>query len=214
MSDTTLKVTRELWLEQAIETFRPRFIEVGYELPATFHVSMGFGYGAKRESAQIEGQCWSRCASTDSVNHIFISPEIADTMHVLEVLLHELIHGALDNEDGHRKRFAEIATRLGFVGSLLSATCDLALQAELICIAETLGEYPHAALHPQVSVSVPKGQLVPVGGDPGYHSGPKVQRNRHHLCKCPTCGYSVRVTAKWLARGLPRCPDGDEMIAD
>jgi hypothetical protein len=28
---------------------------------------------------------------------------------------------------------------------------------------------------------------------------------------CPSCGYTVRLTSKWAALGLPTCPlDGDE----
>jgi hypothetical protein len=54
-------------------------------------VHVSFGYGAKRESAKILGQCWKREATEDGVNHICISPEIADTAEVLATLLHELI---------------------------------------------------------------------------------------------------------------------------
>jgi hypothetical protein len=214
---TDLHATRELWLEHAIEVFRPRFDEVGFPLPERFHVSVGFGYGAKRESAKLLGQCWSGLASTDGFPHVFISPEMGDTMEVLRTLLHELIHGALDSpegiQDGHTKRFAEIATRLGFEGKMTETPASVGLQAELFTVAAALGDYPHGALDvAMANVPVP----VPVGSDPHgprtrTRTGPNRQTNRHIKIKCPCCGYVVRTTAKYLALGLPRCPSGTEM---
>lgn len=220
-TNTDLHTTRERWLEQAITVFRPRFDEVGYPLPEAFHVSVGFGHGAKRESAKLLGQCWSGIASADGFPHIFISPEMGDTMQVLRTLLHELIHGALDSpegiQDGHTKRFAEIATRLGFTGRMTETPPSVQLAAELVTIAAELGDYPHGALDvAMATVPVP----VPVGSDPHgprirTRTGPARQTNRHAKIKCPCCGYVVRTTAKYLALGLPRCPAGTEMqLAD
>ncbi|MDA3624234.1 SprT-like domain-containing protein [Saccharopolyspora sp. WRP15-2] len=202
--------TRELWLEDAIEALRPRFTEVGLPLPERVHVSVGFGYGAKRESAKILGQCWKREASDDGVNHIFISPEIADTGQVLATLLHELIHAADNNDSGHKGKFAEAATRLGLEGRMTATTASVELAAEFMCLAETLGDYPHGALHP-VPVAAPT--PVPAGGPlpPKVHSGPRKQGTRMLKLTCGHCGYTVRTTAKWLERGMPRCPAGEEM---
>lgn len=214
-NNTDLHITRERWLEQAITVFRPRFDEVGYPLPEAFHVSVGFGYGAKRESAKLRGQCWSGAASADGAPHIFISPEIADTMEVLRTLLHELIHGSLDSPegiaDGHTGRFAEIATRLGFTGRMTETPPSVQLAAELLTIAAELGEYPHGALDVAMATApVP----VPVGSGPRVRTrtGPARQTNRHAKIECPCCGYVVRTTAKYLALGLPRCPAGTEMV--
>ncbi|MEB3367432.1 hypothetical protein [Saccharopolyspora mangrovi] len=201
--------TRELWLEDAIESLRPRFVEVGLPLPEKIHVSVGFGYGAKRESSKILGQCWKSTASEDGASHIFISPELADTARVLDVLLHELIHAADDLESGHRGRFAEAATRLGLQGPMTATAASVELAAEFMCLADALGDYPHGALHPvpvKTPAKVPAGQPTP-----RVHSGPRTQGTRMRKLTCPTCGYTVRTTAKWLEVGLPRCPEGDEL---
>lgn len=95
-------VTREAWLHRAVETFRPRFEAIGMPLPDRVHVSVGFGYGARRENAVILGQCWARRASADGVNHIFVSPQQDDPPAMLVTLLHELIHAADDCAHGHR----------------------------------------------------------------------------------------------------------------
>lgn len=218
--NTDLRPNRERWLEQAIETYwRARFVEVGHPLPERFHVSVGFGYGARRENAKLLGQCWSKIQSDDEINHIFISPEIDDTAEVLRVLGHELIHTALDSPegitDGHVKRFAEIATRLGFESPMTETPCGASLMAELFTVAEALGEYPHGALHVQTSAR----EIVPAGtptdwrmGGGRVHTGPPRQTNRWIKLACPCCGYVVRTTHKWIEIGIPRCPRGTEML--
>jgi hypothetical protein len=216
-NDTDLRPNRERWLEAAIDTYwRPRFVEVGYPLPERFHVSVGFGYAAKRENAKLMGQCWSRIQSADGVPHIFVSPEIDDTAEVLRVLGHELIHSALDSDegimDGHVKRFAEIATRLGFEGRMTETPASLELIAELFTVAEALGEYPHGALHVKVTQVVLAGTPTDWRKGGGrVHTGPPAQSNRHIALQCPCCGYRVRTTAKWIALGVPRCPAGTDM---
>lgn len=210
MTVPTTATTREAWLLQAIEALRPRFIEVGMPLPAAIRISVGFGHGAKRESATILGQCWAARASADNVPTVFISPELDDTARVLDVLLHELIHVADDCTSGHKGAFAEAATRLGLEGKMTATTAGVALAAEMMTLAASLGDYAHAKLMVQ-----PKGALVPVGPDgqpvPRIHSGPKTQGTRMLKVVCPCCGYTVRTTAKWLAIGAPLCPSGTAM---
>lgn len=206
---TSLHATRELWMENAISELRPRFVEIGRPLPDKIHVSVGFGYGAKRENKVILGQCWSRIASEDGANHIFISPEVNDTARVLDILLHELIHATDDNQSGHRGAFAEAATRLGLEGPMTATTASVDLAASFMCLAATLGHYPHGALNAKLA---DVGQdPTPVPGKPKVHSGPRAQTNRYVRVQCAHCGYSVRTTRSWLARGNPRCPDGYEM---
>lgn len=206
------KVTREAWLRAAIETFRPRFIEYGYPLPEKIHVSVGFGTGVRGENDTILGATWATFVSADNANHVFVSPVVGDTAEVLRILLHELIHVALDVQDGHKGRFAEIATRFGFEGKMTTTPVGMTLGAELMVIAAELGEYPHAALdmakaRADVPVS-PKG--VPL---PPAHTGPKKQSNRYFKLFCPEHPkFWVRVTRSVVATyGLPACPCGHEM---
>lgn len=204
---TTARPTREAWLEAAIEAFRPRFIEYGYPLPTLVHISVGFAYGAKRESPGIAGQAWKRDASSDGINHVFISPEIGDTVEVLATLVHELVHVALDLEDGHRGRFAEIATRAGLEGPMLATRPSLDLATEMMTLSAVLGEYPHGEL--DVSrVAVKPGVPVPVGPDGGpirWSTGPRPQTNRWFSIKCPADGYIAKTSRRWLEQGAPLC---------
>ncbi|WP_394620999.1 hypothetical protein JNUCC0626_18450 [Lentzea sp. JNUCC 0626] len=206
-------ITREAWLHAAIEAFRPRFEEVGLPLPEKIHVSVGFGGSARAENKNILGVCWSRAASADEVNHIFISPVLDDTARVLDVLIHELIHAADDCQSGHKGRFAETATRLRLEGPMTATTASVELAAEMITLAATLGEYPHGKFiafdRVKVRPEVPGDETVPTSPS---SSGPKAQGTRMLKVICPEDGYTVRTTAKWLAKGYPSCPCGSEMV--
>jgi hypothetical protein len=221
-TDRNLRMTRELWLEQAIEIYwRAKFAEVGFPLPERHHVSVGFGHGAKRESKYINAQCWSRIASKDGINHIFISPQVGDTAEVLALLGHELAHAALDSDegiqDGHTGRFAEIMTRLGFEGPMTSTAASDMLAMELFTVAAALGDYPHGALDVDAArIPVQTPETVPAGGGAKIRTGPPTQTNRHVLLKCtesecPCKGYAVRTSQRWIAVGLPSCPMGHQM---
>lgn len=227
-STPTTGLTREGWLEAAVDYFRPRFEEVGAPLPEKIHVSIGFGYGARAESKYILGQTWARRASADNVNHVFLGPMEGDPAAMLVTLLHELIHVSDDNASGHRGHFAEVATRLGFLGPMTQTPPSVELTAEMMTLAVALGDFPHAKLDvdlvkadtppvPVPGVDVPKGT-----GTWKIHTGPAKQGTRQRLVIClaehadpELNGYRVRMTAKWIAKGTPRCPEGHVMtLAD
>lgn len=217
-SDTSTDYqARETWLARAVEIFRPRFVEVGFPLPERLRISIGFA--PQRESAKIAGVCITKEVVADGVTEIFVSPEDADTVYMLETVLHELIHATLDNAEErkgwnlHSGRFAEIATRLGFMGPMTATPASPELAAELILIAEELGTYPGAA----ITMKAPKGAELPVGPDglvipiSSGAGGGKTQSTRMIKLQCPEDGYTVRTTRKWLDVGLPSCPCGTQL---
>lgn len=199
-------MNREAWLQTAIDSLRPTFASIDHELPAIIHVSVGFGHGAKRENSRVLGQTWSTGASDDKLNQVFISPEVAEADRVLEILVHELVHVADNCQHGHAKEYAAIANKVGLCKPWRYAAPSPELQAELIVMAAELGGYPHGALHPvQRAVRVPAGD-----GDEQepMHSGPPAQTTRWFklVCPDPECGYTCRVSRKWMAVGTPICP--------
>ena len=215
-----LTETREAWLRRAIEIFRPRFAEIGFALPEKVRISIGFGSkGARQENSVILGVTYRSIAFADGVNEVFISPVEADTAAMLVTVVHELIHVALDCEDGHSGRFKEAALKLGFEAPMTSTPAGPALAAELIVVAEELGTYPgsHLDLSP---VLVPGGGPIVGGGRrPSITSAPPTQttRYRKRTCQSMGCdaeGYTVRVTAKWLEVASPRCPVCDTEMAE
>lgn len=204
--------TREAWLTEAIEVFRPRFAEIGLPLPEKVRVSVGWGStGARQENAKILGVTYCRSLSADGVNEVFVTPEDADTASMLETLLHELIHVADDCASGHKGAFAEAATRLGFEGPMTATPPSVQLAAELVTIAAALGPYPGAQLTIPTKTKTP----APVGPDGKpikLTSGPGTQTTRMIKLTCE-CGYTVRTTRRWIEVGLPSCPVGHTLQA-
>ena len=160
----------------------------------------------------------------DGVNEIWISPEGSSTDDMLGTLVHELIHAALNNEDGHKGKFRECGLLLGLTGSMMSSVPGPGLLAQLITVVETLGLYPGARVSldnffAQVPVG-PNGMPVPsAGGKPAPRpsSGPKKQGTRVIPLKCmdpdcPVTGYRVSSTRMWLDLGSPKCPMGHTLI--
>jgi hypothetical protein len=205
-------VTREEWLVAAIDAMRPWFTSIGADLPRSVRVSVGFTIGTASENALTRGVTYTRAASTDDTNHVFVSPELGDAAEVLRTLLHELVHVCDDCASGHRGAFAHRAKALGLVGSMTSSQAGPVLTAELCTLAAVLGEYPHAPM--QVTRAAGRrprvGAPTPVGGSGGSvsgGSGPRPQGTRNVKIVCLACGNTARTTRKWIDAGLtPLCP--------
>ena len=118
-------ITREQWLQNAVQALTPLFLARGYTVPKC-HVSCGFA-STDVKRGHI-GQCWSTRASEDQVNQIFISPALSDAVLVLDTLMHELIHAVDDCQNKHGPVFKKMALTLGLKGPMRSAGC-----AGLLC---------------------------------------------------------------------------------
>jgi hypothetical protein len=181
--------TRERWLERGVEELRPVFAEAGVPLPERVRVSVGFpsrgGVGSRKRTI---GQCWPKAAADDGVGQIFISPLLAEPVHVLDVLAHEALHAAVGTACGHRGAFVRGCKAIGLTnGKPTQASAGPELRARLEAIAESLGPYPHAALKA-------KGRV-------------KKQTTRMLKASC-ACGYIIRLSRTWAERGLPTCHCG------
>jgi hypothetical protein len=191
---TQVYSTREEWLTAGVEELRPLFESVNRPVASKVRIACGFPLDAKRSGAI--GQCWSDQNSADSTVEILISPELADPIKVFEVLVHELCH-ATPNGMNHGKPFKHIASLMllepanGTKREPWKATKGNAQFLDAYRdIIDGLGAYPHAPLTYQTK---------------------KTQTTRMIKASCPSCGYTVRLTAKWAALGLPTCPCGDDL---
>lgn len=180
---TVVHATREAWLNAGVDALRTHFADVGFPVPTVVRVSVGFPRAARK----AVGQCWKRSAAKDGVSQIFITPSEADAVEVLDTLAHELVHAAIDPVSGHGSKFVKACKAVGVTkGKPTMAGAGDELRAVLVLIAKTLGEYPHAALSPS---DTPK------------------QTTRLLKVACRDCGYTARVTRKWLDEaGAPLCP--------
>ena len=186
--------TREEWLTAGVEELRPLFLAAKRPIADKVRIACGFPLDAKRSKAI--GQCWSQNNSGDSTVEILISPELADPVQVFEVLVHELCH-ATPNGMNHGRPFQAIAKAMllePYNGTVREPWKSTRGTAEFLPAYEgiilSLGDYPHAPLRYQTK---------------------KTQTTRMLKAACPSCGYTVRLTAKWASQGLPTCPCGDTL---
>jgi hypothetical protein len=181
-------MTREEYLIKASEHIKD-IVFTNYTIPK-FKISTGFT-GTKKGLKAI-GSCWRAEASEDNVAQIFISPVIDDTIEVLGVLIHEIIH-AIYPDSGHKGLFRKAALDVGLEGKMTATTVGAELKERLNALVENIGLYPHAKLNPS-------------------QSGIKKQGTRLLKCACD-CGYNVRITKQWIEIALPICPlCKDEMV--
>ena len=188
-----MTTNREDWLSAAVSELRPFFDAVGKPLPANVRVTCGFPSTAKRSGAI--GECWADTASADKTFEVLISPVLDDPLRVFDVLVHELCHstaGAMN----HAGNFQKVAGLMHLVPSAgpkgwKATGPGPSFHQTFGSIIDSLGPYPHAAL---------------------TMSNRKVQTTRMLKAVCPSCGYTVRLTSKWAALGLPSCPVDSDVL--
>ncbi|OYV24709.1 MAG: hypothetical protein B7W99_00855 [Rhodospirillales bacterium 20-58-10] len=191
--------SREAWLRAATDALRAHYQTAGYPLPHDVRFSIGFPSTGRKGRAI--GEHWHSVASADAHHEIFIRADQADPVQVLGILTHELVHAAVPLGSGHGRVFKKAALAVGLEGRMRHALPGAVLSARLAEIAAELGPLPHAALN-----------LDQQGDD-----SPKKQGTRLLKAECQTaaCGYTVRITRKWLDRlGAPCCPVHGVMAVD
>jgi SprT-like family len=183
---------REAWLASLVERLKPLFAPA--IIPANLRVACGWpSHGATRTKGRVIGQCWGSTSSKDGHYEIFVSPILDDPMRVAGVLAHELVHAVVGVQAKHGKEFKQLATRIGLTGKMTATTEGEAFRAALVPILADLGPYPHAELSASNS------------------NRPK-QSTRLLKAECGSCGYTVRITRKWIDEvGAPHCPEHGEM---
>lgn len=184
--------TREEWLQAFISRARPKFEEVGKPLPEKVRVSVGFtstGNKGKRI-----GECWHDVASADGHFEIFLKPSIATASRMADILTHELVHAACGIGVGHGPAFKKTATALGLGGKMTSTVAKAEWYEWALPILDDLGPMPYGVLQGGESTARPK------------------QKTSLLKCECDTCGFTARITAKWINSAVDngggmRCPD-------
>lgn len=186
--------TREQWLTRGVELLNAEiFTPADMGIAENVRVSVGFPHGSGRKNSAI-GQCWSPTVSADKTIEIFISPTQDDSVRVLDILAHEMIHAIVGNECGHKGPFKQLAHKIGLEGKMTATRAGEELRAKLQTIAEKIGDYPHSALDPSAS-------------------GRKKQSTRLLKIECPECDNIARQSAKAFEQFGLRCGACDvEMV--
>ena len=191
-------MTREQWLNRAVDLMRDGiFRDASASLPhgidavvPQVKVSVGFpGGGSARKRI---GEAWHPKSCAENVPQVFISPVLDNPVRVLDVLAHELIHTIVPDA-GHKKPLKQIAVAIGLTGKMTATVASPELEQRLNALSIELGAYPHSAINLKDR---------------------KKQGTRLNKVVCPDCGYTCRVTAKWIeSTGAPICPCNNAPMA-
>jgi hypothetical protein len=185
-------IYREKWLMTMVDKLRPYFESLGHPIPAQVAATCGWpSHGALRKRRVI-GECWPAIASTNGTVEIFISPSLSDSIEVGATLVHELVHAGIGNEHGHKGPFKRLAVGMGLEGPMRSTRASGVLRERLNALIAEVGPYPHATLNGSLRRGKQDARLLKV--------------------ECQTCGYTARITRRWIALGLPICPCGSRMV--
>ena len=170
-------LTREQWLVLGMQELTSKVFQVeNIEVPTDIKVSCGFPLtGGKNSRKQTIGNCFSRSASENKINEIFISPVLSESERVLDVLSHEMIHAIDDCQSGHKGAFRKMAKAIGLEGKMTSTSAGEKLTEKLKEIISRIGNYPHG----EVSTNVAKKQTT-----------------RNIKVACDNCGFSYRTSRK------------------
>ncbi len=174
--------TREAWLQDAAAELSPLITAAsGHPLPATLRVACGFPSTFRRSGAL--GETFAPKDAADGATEILISPTLSDPGEVLAVLARQLMMTVASGA-----ALARAISSAGIAESKPSEVPAAAMCPAITEVAIALGEYPHAELsladRPKAPTRLLKGL-------------------------CPTCGYTIRLSAKWAQQGMPTCHCGD-----
>jgi hypothetical protein len=192
-----MNMNRETWLNTITQAYLVKhFASKGYTIPANVRLSASFtsrGAGMRKgQKARRIGECWVSSASADNTIEIMISPVIEDSVKAVGILIHELVHATVGNENGHNAVFKRCANAVGLAGKMTATTESPELVELITQWVADVGSYPHAKLNDNIGK----------------------QSTRMYRCKCRSagCGYTMRISSKWLKVAIPSCPACDSTM--
>jgi hypothetical protein len=168
-------ITREQWLNRSVDILFDVILTDEVIAPYTappVRVSV-----APMASKRL-GVCHVRRISDDGHNEIFITAHIDDSIEILGVLVHELIHALDDCASGHRNYFAKVARAAGLEGKFTATTAGPQLREVLESAVKILGPIPHAKLNLK----------------------PKEKGRNNNKIVCDSCGFQANLSRKWADR--------------
>jgi hypothetical protein len=132
---------------------------------------------------------------------------------VAHTVIHELGHVLAGYGHGHDKVFKEACEELGLRAAKAVANRDTSnlsgfhpkLRAAITSLPLPTDGTPIQVANRLGVIPSPKPCGAGIGTKGGKSRGVG-SGSRLVKCQCPTCGYTVRTTAKWIAAGYPICP--------
>lgn len=171
---------REHWLNLMLTTYiRSHFKDAGYEVPTNVRFTCGFpSKMALSNTKRRIGECWDDKASADGTFEISISPVLDNSVRVVGVQIHEVVHAVVGLKHGHKKVFGECAAAVGLTKPWTATSETDELKTKIQGWVDRLGPFPHGALSARVLER-------------------KAEKGRMLLMQCG-CGLKIRTTQKWI----------------
>jgi len=139
------RLNREQWLDEAKELLLLDVIAPIHTPRPSLKIRMAIvNLSSSREVTALEGRCLPSSASAEGINEIYIAAHLTDSLRILSVLLHEIIHAIDDNKSHHRGAFKTIAKACGLITPFTCATPSTWLNDKLQSYVDLLGPCPHA----------------------------------------------------------------------
>jgi hypothetical protein len=143
------KLTREEWLERAVDMIRPDMKAKGVKSPK---VKVSCSWPGGGDSKKRIGECWATQASKAGINEIFISPKIEDSAKVIAILMHELAHAVDNCVNKHNAAFVAIASTMGLQGKPTQMMPPVPVaKAWATTMRAAYGRFPHRVLDKSLS---------------------------------------------------------------
>lgn len=181
-------MNREEWLTAAaVEIEEALFQPLNKSMPAKWRVSCSWpsSRAAGKNKTGTIGQCFDPSVSDDGTVEMIVSMSQDEPLEVAAILAHEMVHAVEGIEAGHGPAFRSTALAIGLTGKMTATVPGDAFKRDVAPILERLGPYPHAA------VDISKR---------------KKQSTRMIKVECSDCGYTARVSRKWIEEtGTPLC---------
>ena len=154
-------MNRETYLNAMMDKATPLFDNAGFKISDIrdkLKVSCSMMVGQRKSSKfQAIGQHLPTNWSEGKNHEMLISPTLVDSVQVIGVLIHEMVHAIQshlyhDNEGRlnvkpHGKEFRKIAIAVGLEGKMTSTTESPELVEKINSWIKELGEYPHAKIN-------------------------------------------------------------------
>lgn len=143
------KLNRETYLEVAKVEISTLFKSKGYPFKAKdlkgIKVTTSFPTSGGQSASAPIGLC---CYAYNSNTEILISPvlggkTIDESIEVLAVLTHELVHAYLGAGFGHGREFKKIATSVGLTGRMTTTTAGEEFKKWAKETIKKIGKFPH-----------------------------------------------------------------------
>jgi hypothetical protein len=231
---------REQWLSEAVVELTPILKRHKLELAPNVRVSCGFpSKGGASKERRITGETWPAAATFDNSVQIFVTPLEDNPTTVLGILIREMVHASLPDDEGCGPNFKAACKEIGLEGRAKNMTPGLDLIKRLDEVADKLGEYPnkHIILAEKEKLQKPKKKSTFKLFCPHKRLAhdPSSVRERQEGCdhdnglqadseycakKCHIIDqavgedYSVSVSVKKLKLGFPLCVCGHDMILE